>query len=81
MRKVTIGITVALALLLAGILARNAGATPLTGTVHRRTNYSLVEKAGCGFLDKCHIGKHLVCLRRQVCSQVGIPWPSRSKAA
>jgi hypothetical protein len=49
MRKLVIGISAALALLLGGILAWNAEATPLTGATatHPATSYSLVEKAGC----------------------------------
>jgi hypothetical protein len=49
MRKLAIGITGAVALLLAGILAWNAEATTLTSaaTAHTATNLSLVEQAGC----------------------------------
>jgi hypothetical protein len=45
MRKVIIGISGTVGLLLAGILAWNAQATSLTGTimVHPRPNYSLVD--------------------------------------
>ena len=47
MRKLAIGITGAVALLLAGILAWNAEATTLTSvaTAHPATNFSLVEKS------------------------------------
>jgi hypothetical protein len=63
MRKLAIGITAAVALLLAGILAWNAQATPLTGatTVRPGTNSSLVEKA-CS----CH---YVACWRN--------PWRKR----
>jgi hypothetical protein len=49
MRKLAIGMTGAVALLLAGILAWNAQATTLTSaaSAHPATNFSLVEKAGC----------------------------------
>jgi hypothetical protein len=69
MRKLVIGTTGAVALLLAGILAWNAEATTLTGAITARpgTNYSLVEKAGCwlpGLPGECDIGKHWVCSPR-----------------
>jgi hypothetical protein len=66
MRKLAIGITAAVELMLIGILAWNADATPLTGstTVRPGTNYSLVEKAGCKLLPgHCGVGKHKVCDR------------------
>jgi hypothetical protein len=68
MRKLVIGTSAAAALLLAGVLAWNAEATPLTRatTVPSGTNYSLVEKAGCwlpGLPGECDIGKHRVCNR------------------
>ena len=66
MRKLAIGITAAVALMLTGILAWNADATPLTGSTTARpgTNYSLVEKAGCkGLPGHCGVGKHKVCDR------------------
>ena len=73
MRKVVFGITGAVVLLLAGILAwGHADATPLTGTisVHPRTNYSWVEKASCNAADQlCEKGKMLVC-------QKGTPDPN-----
>jgi len=60
MRKLAIGITGAVALLLAGILAWNAEATTLTSvaTAHPATNFSLVEKAGCwlpGLPGECEL--------------------------
>ena len=68
MRKPVIGISAAIALLLAGILAWNAEATPLAGltAAHPATNHSLVEKAGCwlpGLPGECDIGEHRVCDR------------------
>jgi len=68
MRKLAIVITGAVALMLAGILAWNAEATTLTSaaTVHRATNSSLVEKAGCwlpGWPGECEIGQQKVCNR------------------
>ena len=61
MRKVAIGITGAVVLLLAGILAWNAEATTLTGatTFRAGTNYSLIEKAGCSEADQCPIGQEV----------------------
>jgi hypothetical protein len=68
MRKLAIGITGAVALLLAGILAWNADATTLTSaaTVRPATNSFLVEKAGCwlpGLPGECEIGQQKVCNR------------------
>jgi hypothetical protein len=65
MRKLAIGIAAAVALMLAGILAWNAEATPLTGatTVPPATSHSLVEKAGCWLPGECDVGKHRVCDR------------------
>ena len=61
MRKLVIEVTGAVALLLAGILAWNAEATPLTGatTVRLGTKYSLVEKAGCSEADQCPMGQEV----------------------
>jgi hypothetical protein len=61
MPKVAIGIT--LVLLLAGSLAMNVEAAPLTGstTLRPATNYSLVEKAACGgegLFARCERGLH-----------------------
>ena len=68
MRKLAIGITAAVALMLAGISTWNAEATPLTGatTVPPATSSSLVEKAGCwlpGLPGECDVGQHRVCDR------------------
>jgi hypothetical protein len=61
MRKLAIGITGAAALLLAGILAWNAQATPLTGstTLYLAANQSLVEKAAQGIT--CSGSKPYLC--------------------
>ena len=58
MRKLIIGSTAAVAVLLAG----HAEATPLTGatTVNPGTNYSLIEKTGCWLPFQCAIGRHRV---------------------
>src|SRR5512136_174175 len=61
MRRIAIGITGVVVLLLAGIFAWNAKATSLTGivSVHPGLNYSLVEKAACGggaFFARCEPG-------------------------
>jgi hypothetical protein len=64
MRKVAIGLTGAVLLLLAGLLASNTEATPLTGTmsVQPWTNYSSVEKADCDKDDPiCKKGMTLAC--------------------
>jgi hypothetical protein len=66
MRKLAIGITGAVALLLAGILAWNAQATPLIGstTLRSAASHSLVEKAACvhqGPLSRCPLGQHWNC--------------------
>jgi hypothetical protein len=68
MRKLAIGITGAVALMLFGILAWSAEATTLTGaaTVHPETSQSLVQKAACwlpGLPGECEIGQHKVCNR------------------
>jgi hypothetical protein len=65
MRTFAIGITAAVALMLGGILAWNAEATPLTGSTAARpaTNYSLIEKVGCLLPGHCGVGKHKVCDR------------------
>jgi hypothetical protein len=68
MRKFLIGMTGAVALMLAGVFAWNAQATPLTDVNKARpgTSYSLVEKAGCwlpGLPGECEIGQHKVCDR------------------
>ena len=75
MRKLAIGITGAVALLLAGILAWNAEATTLTTATaaHAGTNYSLVEKAGCwlpGLPGECDIGMTHMCDRHGHCKCV-----------
>jgi hypothetical protein len=69
MRKLTIGIAGTAVLMLAGILAWNAEATPLTGatTVPAAPNQSLVQKAGCwlpGLPGECDIGQQRVCSAR-----------------
>jgi hypothetical protein len=69
MRK--LGITGAVVLLLAGLSAWNAEATPLTGTmsVQPGTNYSLVEKAECQ-------GANVVCeAKKMVACNKGTPQP------
>ena len=67
MRKLAIGITGAVALLLAGILAWNAEATTTSAaTTYPATNFSLVEKAGCwlpGLPGECELGQQKVCDR------------------
>jgi hypothetical protein len=68
MRKLAIGISGILALLLAGILAWNAEATALTSavTISTQTNHSSVENVGCwlpGLPGECEIGQHKVCDR------------------
>ena len=57
MRKLVIGITGAVGLLLAGIFVWNAEATPLSGSAILRSaaNHSLVEKTSC------HAGKPYLC--------------------
>jgi hypothetical protein len=75
MRKLVIGITVVVTLLLGGILAWNAEATTLTGatTVYPRTNFSLVEKAGCWLPGNCNIGQYQACDRRGRCKCTPCP--------
>jgi hypothetical protein len=73
MRKIVVGIAGVVSLLLAGILAWDAGATPLTGTigVQPGPNYSFVEKAACGgpgILGRCPIGQHWICLAPNNCA-------------
>ena len=68
MRKLVIGITGTLALMLAGIFAWNAEAMTLNNaaTGHRAANYSLVEEAGCwlpGLPGECELGQQKVCDR------------------
>ena len=68
MRKLALGITAAVVLLLAGILAWNAEATTLTSaaTAHPAANFSLAEKAGCwlpGLPGECELGQQKVCDR------------------
>ena len=69
MRKLSVGITAAVLLLLAGIFAWNAEATTLSGTVtvHPTTNLSLVQKAGCWLPGNCNIGQTQICDRRGRC--------------
>jgi hypothetical protein len=72
MRKLVIGITAATALLMVGAIAWNAEASSLTSstTALHRTNYSLVEKAGCwlpGLPGECEIGQQQVCDRHGHC--------------
>ena len=51
------------ALMLAGLLTWNAEATTLTGAAGQppATNYSPVEKVGCGGVGRCGWGYHWVC--------------------
>jgi len=67
MRNLTIGIATVVIPLFAGVLAWNAEATPLTGTVMQPgVNYSLVERAGCwlpGLPGECELGQQKVCNR------------------
>ena len=71
MRKVIMGITGAVVLLFAGILAWNAEATALAGTisVQAGTNYSLVQKAGCRLPGFCPRGEDLVNGRCVACAK------------
>jgi hypothetical protein len=66
MRKLIVEITVAVALLLGGILTGNAEATTLTGG-RSAINFSLVQKAGCWLPGNCNIGDYQVCDRRGRC--------------
>ena len=63
MRKLTFALIAMGALMLAGLLAWNAEATTLTGTVGQppATHYSPVEKIGCGGVGRCGYGFHYVC--------------------
>jgi hypothetical protein len=64
MRNVSLGITGAVVLLLVGISAWNAKATPLTGIVgvQPKTTYQLLEKAACDEADPlCKQGTELTC--------------------
>jgi len=75
MRKFVVGIAGAVALMLAGILAWDAEATPLSGAtaVHPEASYSLVERAGCWLPGKCDVGKQQACDRRGRCKCVPCP--------
>jgi hypothetical protein len=84
MRKLVIGITGAVGLLLAGIFVWNAEATPLAGSaiIRSAANYSLVEKAACvrqGPFSRCPLGQHwqggacVPCMQGLVCSD-GTPY-------
>jgi hypothetical protein len=64
MRKAVIGIVGAIALMLAGVLAWNAEATPLTGVTSTSPamSHSLVERVACGVWGPvCGGGRTLVC--------------------
>lgn len=63
MRKLTFALIALGTLMLAGPLAWNAEATTLTGTVGQppATNYSPVERVGCGGAGRCPYGLHSVC--------------------
>jgi hypothetical protein len=64
MLKVSIGITGAVVLLLVGISAWNAKATPLSGIVgvQPKTTYPLLQKAACDEADsRCEKGKAWTC--------------------
>jgi hypothetical protein len=68
MRKLALGITAALALMGAGVLAWNAEATTLSGAAiaHPEAQSALIEKAGCwlpGLPGECEIGQHKLCDR------------------
>ena len=78
MRKLTMLIVGAIALLFVGMFAWNSDAASLTGaTALPAINYSMVEKAGCGprqgFFANCASGEHwqagecVPCPRAFVC--------------
>jgi hypothetical protein len=66
MRKFSIGTTAAVAFTFAGILAWNAGATPLAGSAATRSG-ALIERTGCVLSGHCGVGKHKVCDHFHVC--------------
>jgi hypothetical protein len=70
------GVAGAATFMLAGILAWNAQATPLTGTGTLRATYSLVERAACGGWGVCRPGRTLVCrpLGGCWCARCGYRW-------
>ena len=72
MRKLPMGISTAIALLLTGMLAWNAGATTLTGATaaHPGASYSLVEKVGCRRSWLCPMGEIRICSAPGVCECV-----------
>ena len=89
MRKLVIGITGTLALLLAGLLAWNVEASSLTSSTTARpgANYSLAEKAGCwlpGLPGECDIGMAHMCDRHGHCKCVPCdgwyPWREHKPA-
>jgi hypothetical protein len=69
MPNLAIGITLALALMIAGVLAWNAEATTLTSatTAHTTTSYSLLERTGCWLPGNCDVGQYRACDRRGRC--------------
>jgi len=68
MRKVSIAITGAVILLLVGVLAWTADATPLAGTTGVQSGtYSLIQKAGCNDPEDatiCAEGTKVTCKAR-----------------
>jgi hypothetical protein len=60
MRKVAIAFAATSALLVAGVLAWNAQAAPFAVTAPA-TNYSPIERVGCGGPGRCPWGRTWVC--------------------
>jgi hypothetical protein len=78
MRKLMFALTAMGALMLAGLLTWSAEATTLAGTVGQppATNYSPVEKVGCGGAGRCPYGLHWACgpYGRCACIACGGPY-------